>query len=102
MLVIIYDTEESRCVSLGTDTKCQNNHKICALHLKYNGENVIENKNNHLEVAVYYIYDFKIIMDKSAKRNLTHYKLEKSLHILLTRRKLGYIQTHIDTDHITY
>ena len=50
---------------LGTDTKCQNNYKICALHLKYNGENVIENKYNHLEVAVYYIYDFKNIMDKS-------------------------------------
>ena len=57
--------EESRRVSLGTDTKCQNNNKICALHLKYNGKYVIENKNNHLEVVVYYIYDFKNIMDKS-------------------------------------
>ena len=60
------NTEESRRVSLGTDTKCQNNHNICALHLKFNGENVIENKNNHLEVVLYYIYNFKIIMDKSA------------------------------------
>ena len=37
--------EESRCVSLDTNTKCQNNHNISALHLKYNGGNVIKNKN---------------------------------------------------------
>ena len=59
------ETEESRRVSLG-DTKCQNNHNISALHLKYNGENVIKNKNNQMEVVLYYKYDLKIIMDKSA------------------------------------
>ena len=59
-------TEGSRRVLLGTDTKCQNNLKISALHLKYNGENVIKNKNDQMEVVLYYKYDLKIIMDKSA------------------------------------